>query len=239
MDDIRGGGQGKQLNLIQAPASNAMAGQHGTTEKLLSSLTTHIQAIQTTLTRLTSKLDENTSMVNDLRDSTLTFKTEINEKLDSYMNNNRILTEELSDVTSRVSSLEIELSNLKGDKSHHNTESRELNIIIRGIPEEKDEKMYEVMMGFFATTGCSYPYALTNGAHRLGRRPEGVRNSTKYSRPIKLKLLTRQQKSELFGLRLNYTKHKRYEHVKMSNDLDEKEMFRYREARQILSAAKN
>ena len=66
VDDIRGGGQGKQLNLIQAPASNAMTGQHGTTEKLLSSLTTHIQAIQTTLTSLTSKLDENTSMVNDL-----------------------------------------------------------------------------------------------------------------------------------------------------------------------------
>ena len=52
-------------------------------------------------------------MVNDLRESTLTFKTEINEKLDTYMYNNRILTEELSDVTSRVSSLEIELSNLK------------------------------------------------------------------------------------------------------------------------------
>ena len=137
MDDIRGGGQGKQLNLIKAPASNAMTGQHGTTEKLLSSLTTHIQAIQTTLTSLTSKLDENTSMVNDLRESTLTFKTEINEKLDSYMNNNRILTEELSDVRSRVSSLEIELSNLKGDKSHHNTESREVISLFGAFRKKK------------------------------------------------------------------------------------------------------
>ena len=59
----------------------------------------------------------------------------------------------------------------------------------------------------------------------------------KFPRIIKLKLATRQQKSEMFGRRAELNKIRGYEKVFFANDMSEEELLTYREVKQIHNAA--
>ena len=67
--------------------------------------------------------------------------------------------------------------------------------------------------------------------------PNGGIEKLKFPRAIKLRLATRQQKSEMFGLKHDLNTVKDYEKVFFTNDLNNDELMVYREVKQIHSAA--
>ena len=84
------------------------------------------------------------------------------------------------------------------------------------------------------TLGCTFNYSTTN---RIGKLPEMAKGGRKYPRNIKLRLLTKQQKSEMFGLKKDLNQIQGYEKVTFWNDLDNKELMAHREVKQIHTAA--
>ena len=72
-----------------------------------------------------------------------------------------------------------------------------LNVIIRGVPEERDERLH-VLMGELLAPVKTIDYTQTNGASRLGRpskqtQQRGRQSETK-PRPISLRCMTVLQK---------------------------------------------
>ena len=61
---------------------------------------------------------------------------------------------------------------------------------------------------------------------------------SRYARPIKLCLITKQQKSELFGLKENYLKAPKFINVRLANDMNEEKLIAYREMKLVYSATK-
>ena len=140
--------------------------------------------------------------------------------LKTYLEENNQLREDLGKANKKIDRLESQVRDLQLDKHQHMEELRALNIIIRGVPETKGEKMYLLITDIFHAIETTFPYySATNGAFRLGRVPSHLQVSVAAAgsevnhanmnnaqkrlpqpRPIKLKLCTKQQKSELFGL---------------------------------------
>ena len=217
--------------LSDAPAMEKYVSEPSGTEKLLNSLSNSVQAIHSTLNCLTGKVDENISAVSVL-------KQEINDKIDSYINSGKELRGEIDDLKAHVSLLQAEVSDLKTERTRAKEDKRLLNVIIRGIPEDRNEKMYVIMAEFLCAAGCSFQYAFTNGASIIGRLPKSSGEVSRYARPIKLCLITKQQKSELFGLKENYLKVPKFINVRLANNMNEEELLAYREMKLVYTAAK-
>ena len=152
----------------------------------------------------------------------------------------KLITEGNEKLEAKVSDLEAEVNTLKQDKADRDRDARALNIIIRGIEEKQDEKLYLVMGELFTKLGTSFNYSLTQGSFRMGKRQQGVNNNknTRY-RPIKLKLLTRQQKSELFGLKIQHKENPEIQAIIFTNDMTSDEMLQNKVIQQIHSVAKD
>ena len=81
---------------------------------------------------------------------------------------------------------------------------------------------------------CVYKW----GQYRIGRLPKSNGEVSRYARPIKLCLITKQQQSELFGLKENYLKVPKFINVRLANDMNEEELIAYREMKLVYSATK-
>ena len=136
------------------------------------------------------------------------FEADLNRTLDQYIGRERETRNELTHTIVRVALLEAKVENLGACRVAESNDKWKLNVIIKGFPESKSEKMHIVMKEFFEAARTSFPYSLTHGARWLGIKPTSTsgKDTPKYSRPVKLALLSLQQKSELFGLKQNYTR---------------------------------
>ena len=134
-----------------------------------------------------------------------------------------------------------ELKVLIDDKEKREQEKRSVNITIRGVPETCDEeRMHETMNPLFRELGCSFPFSMTNGANRLGQNkpPQAKKGKRIITRNIILRLITTQQKSELFGLAKNLRDHEVLNEVGFSNDYTDEQMLIHREVQQVYAAAR-
>ena len=183
--------------------------------------------IATLIINLTTKVEENNTQ------QTLNTKL-VGEKIE------KLVKTEIEQSNVRITELEHEVKVLKQDKADRDRDARSLNIIIRGIDEKQDEKMHEVMTDLFKQMGASFPYSMTQGAFRMGKKQENIQpnKNTRY-RPIKLKLLTRQQKSELFGLKSQHKGRPEIAAITFTNDMTSEEMLQNKVIQQIHSVAKD
>ena len=195
--------------------------------------------IQSTLTDLLTKANENASSIKELKTSTAKTDKDLHKKLDDYISNNMELKQELILIDKRVAVLEGEVAELKTGRAEDEKARRQLIIVIKGVPEVKLEKLYMIMSKLLETLGASFNYTATNGAFRVGKIPMGGIENIKFPRIIKLKLATctRQQKSEMFGRRAEFNKIRGYEKIFFANDMSEEELLTYREVKQIHNAA--
>ena len=193
--------------------------------------------IQSTLTDLLTKANENASSIKELKTSTAKTDKDLHKKLDDYISNNMELKQELILIDKRVEVLEGEVAELKTGRAEDEKARRQLIIVIKGVPAVKLEKLYMIMSKLLETLGASFNYTATNGAFRVGNIPMGGIESIKFPRIIKLKLATRQQKSEMFGRRAEFNKIRGYEKIFFANDMSEEELLTYREVKQIHNAA--
>ena len=88
-------------------------------------------------------------------------------------------------------------------------------MIVKGLPEVKDEKMHVTMADLLRDLGCTFAYSATHGAWRIGHVSSGL-TKTKSPRNIKLRLATKQQKLEMFGLKEKISAVDKYAHVKFT-----------------------
>ena len=83
--------------------------------------------------------------------------------------------------------------------------------------------MHETMSIIFKEMGTSFPHSMTNGAFRIGQKLK------LQPRNIVLRLLTIQQKSELFGLAKNLRDHEILGETRFMNDYTDEQMLVHRE----------
>ena len=114
---------------------------------------------------------ENASSIQDLKISTIKADKDIHNKLDDYMyiQNNQELKQDINLVNKRVEVLEGEVAELKAIRSQEVESKRQLTLVIKGIPETKNEKLHITMDKLLDTLGTSSNYSATNGAVRIGK----------------------------------------------------------------------
>ena len=123
-------------------------------------------------------------------------------------------------------------------KKEEDDEKRSRNIIIKGVPEQLNEKMYLTMTELINILGCTFPYSLTNGGFRIGKLSNVKKSGDSYPRNIKLRLQTTQQKSEMFGLKDNLKKSMKFEKVIFANDLSSDDLLTYKEVQTLYNTTK-
>ena len=211
-----------------------------TTDELLDRLATSIQTMQTSLDTLDTKADLNTASINELKNSNEKSINGIKATIDEFLKDDAEFRKEVTDIKSNVKDIQDDVNLLKAEKEKRDQEKRSLNIIIRGVPETKGyEKMHETMSLIFSDMGCSFPYSMTNGAFRIGQKQKAKGKNKIPPRNIILRLLTIQQKSELFGLAKNLRDHDVLGEARFMNDYTDEQMLVHREVQQIYTALKN
>ena len=126
---------------------------------------------------------------------------------------------------------------LKKDMKERQRQERELNVIIRGIPENNKEKMHQTMSDLLLAARASFNFSATNSAYRMGKASADLKVN-KRTRSVKLVLATRQQKSELFGIWKQLRQNQKYEKVNIQLDMDDDHMLKLREVQQLHAMAK-
>ena len=126
---------------------------------------------------------------------------------------------------------------LKKDMKERQRQERELNVIIRGIPENNKEKMHQTMSDLLLAARASFNFSATNSAYRMGKASAELKVN-KCTRSVKLVLATRQQKSELFGIWKQLRQNQKYEKVNIQLDMDDDDMLKLREVQQLHAMAK-
>ena len=96
--------------------------------------------------------------------------------------------------------------------------------------------MHETMSIILNEMGCSFPYSMTNGAFRIGQKQKPKGKNKIPPRNIIVRLLTTQQKSEIFGLVKNLRDHEILGEARFVNDYSDEQMLVYREVQQIYTA---
>ena len=165
-------------------------------------------------------------------------ESELNAKLDEYINENRELRGEVERLSKVVETLEDQKAMDQKKKKEEDDEKRSRNIIIKGVPEQLNEKMYLTMTELINILGCTFPYSLTNGGFRIGKLSNVKKGGDSYPRNIKLRLQTTQQKSEMFGLKDNLKKSMKFEKVIFANDLSSDDLLTYKEVQTLYNATK-
>ena len=208
-------------------------------ESALTTLAENVAGLQESIATLITAQRENTETVKDLTEETTKRDNELSAKLDDYFNQGKDLKLELVAARSHVENLEHEVEFLKKREEDRERNKSKLNVIIKGVPEVPNEKMYESMRDFLSALGATFVFSATNGAYRIGKLSGSSGNDGQHGRNIKLMLATIQQKSEIFGLRNNLLQEKRFEHARINNELNNDELMVYRELQQLHMAAKH
>ena len=177
---------------------------------------------------------------------------ELNERLGEYMKQNADLEDRLEAANERIDPLlECNLE-LYQQTEKAKDEKKLFNVIIRGVPEKANEKLYETIEGILGGLQTTFNYTNTNGAVRLGKPPKqltgavnggqgnhnkaGQAKRTPPPRPIKLCCATRQQKGEIFRGIPTLKQMQGMDRVSVSSDIPDGDMLAYKEV-QILHNA--
>ena len=213
-------------------------------DKKLDALSADIRAVE----KLTAKTDKKYE--------------ELNKKLDTQLNDNTVLREELCECKGELKECKEEIDSLKKSIASKDEESkivaqrlinekRALNMVIDGIPEVKGEKMHLVMNNFLSDLGASFSYSATNSALRFGARavqdvevdqrkqPREQYRLSNRPRPVLLRLATRQQKMEIFGKSKDIRKITKWGNVFCNDDLTKGEQLQRRELRSVAAFARS
>ena len=207
--------------------------QLDTCQPSLASLSTDINDIKETLKAVLAQSSQITEVNKLLKSS--------EDKLDQYLDQTRLLKDNVTRIETRLVRVE---EYIRSDKENKLRELRQKNIISRGVPESDSEKMHVVMTDLLNKMGASFAYSATHGAIRLGNPTNQTQaqeatgaDRSPYIRPIKLRLSTTQQKSELAGIQKNAKHHEKYKNIRLFNDYNDEELLVHKEARQIYNAA--
>ena len=172
-------------------------------------------------------------------------QTEHYEKLDRKLvacqQENEDLKNQLTIATDRIDTLEQCYGNTYTQQEKEKNEKKAFNLIIRGVPENDREKMYETMNDLLAPLNNEVIYTQTNGAIRMGARPSnqtGGKQRSTQPRPIKLHCATRLQKGVLYRGLQDIRKIPKYAKVSMSNEWDNDSMLVRKEVQTIYNKAK-
>ena len=235
------GGSQATLNINKGlPTDNTMVPPEGkgkTTEELLNGLATSMDKLQKSITELHAKTDKNSSSIEEIKSETKKNHDDMQKKFDDFQKNDLLLRVEVKKTQTEVQQIKGEVKILMDEKEKLAQEKRSLNIIIQGVPETKgDEKMYETMTWLLTEMECTFPYSLTNGSYRIGQKPKPKGKNKIYPRNIVLKLLTTQQKSEIFGLAKNLKDHDILNGVRFANDYTDDQMLIHKEVQQVYFA---
>ena len=113
------------------------------------------------------------------------------DKINMCLKENSSLRCAQVDMEERIKLLETQVINLRSEKTQREKESRQLNLIVKGLLEKDNEKVFVMMRSLIDKLGLSFSYSAMHGAYRIG----GANRNAVYPRPIKWFLTTRQQKS--------------------------------------------
>ena len=134
----------------------------------------------------------------------------------------------------KITALDLANANRLKLDIEHTDALREKNIIIRGIPEERDEKLHETVNNLLKSGDASFGFSGTQGGFRIGKKP-APDAKPRYPRNIKLMLSSRAQKSEMFGLRKKMATNNRYNKLQFTDDQSSSIMLATKSALQVAS----
>ena len=202
----------------------------------------NLTAILTKLEQSVKTMDESIkSLTTDTTTNTDSIKkmnADLNKRMDELIANDTNNTQNIKAHEAKIQMLTADVQMLKKDMKERQRREKELNVIIRGLPEKKKEKMHETMSNLLTAGGASFNFSATNGAYRMGKVTDDSSNINKRTRSIKLVLATRQQKSELFGIWKQLKTNKQYEKVQIQSDMDDDDMLKLREVQQLHAMAR-
>ena len=162
-------------------------------------------------------------------------------KLAECQKENAQLKTHLSAAVDRIDTLEQCYKKSYSLREEDKKIQRANNIIIRGVPEVRNEKLFETMGELIAPLEGELLYTQTNGAVRMGKglsNPHGNDARQGRHRPIKLYCATRLQKGVLFRGLQDIRKIPKFANVTMSNDLDNDRMMVRKEVFVLYMAVK-
>ena len=214
------------LHKMATPDDTSMDKMTALLAKLESSIKTMDESIKT----LTTDSAINT-------DSIKKMNTDLKKRMDDLIANDTNNAQHIRAHEAKIEMLTADVQMLKKEMKERQRKEKELNVIIRGIPENKKEKMHETMSDLLTAAGALFNFSATNGAYRMGKLPNG-QNVNKRTRSVKLVLATRQQKSELFGIWKQLKQNKKYEKTQIQSDMDDDDMLKLREVQQLHAMAK-
>ena len=167
---------------------------------------------------------------------------DLSNKLATCQKENADLKEKLNQAIDRIDTLEHCYFKTYSVREKEKKSKKANNIIIRGVPESVNEKMFETMGELLVPLAEDLRYSQTDGATRLGKKPNNPRGGDAgrtQHRPIKLYCATRLQKGILFRGLQNIRNIPKFANVSMSNDLDNDKMMIRKEIYTLYIAAKN
>ena len=199
-------------------------------EKIIQSLSDKFDKFQTNI----ATIDDN---IKGLRKEMRESQVNTNNKLDELTKQNKHLESKLNSATERIETLE----NLFYDtytKSELDLKNKQaMNIIIRGVPETKDEQLHQIMSELLGLVG-TITYVQTNGAQRLGRdRTADQQNKTQKPRPIKLRCATTLQKGEIFRALQKIKSNEKFKNITLANEANKDEMIARKEVQMLYNEA--
>ena len=143
----------------------------------------------------------------------------------------------MSTANERIITLENLYFDLYHKQERDQMSKQAMNLIIRGIPESQNEKMYEIMGSLLDVVG-SFSYVNTDGASRLGNHNRARPNvQTAPPRPIKLRCATVLQKGEIFRALNDLKKVDQFKNIRISNELNKDDMLEHKEVQMIYAEA--
>ena len=191
---------------------------------------------------LTDKITTMQTDIMVIKDNQTANYDKLNDKLADCQKENSELKTELSKAVDRIDTLEQCYGNTYNSMERERKAKKANNIIIRGVPEKENEKMFETMNEFMVTLNGEVTYVQTDGATRIGTtvrgQQRGHRQAQDQPRPIRLFCTTRLQKGVLYRGIQNIRKNQKFANVTLSNDLDNDRMLVRKEVYTIFTAAK-
>ena len=216
---------------------SAMATSAETNPVTLSPLERMIQSLSDKF----DKFERNIATIDDnikgLRKEMRESQVNTNNKLDELTEQNKHLENKLNSATERIETLE----NLFYDtytKSETDLKNKQaMNIIIRGVPEIKEEQLHQIMSELLGLVG-TITYVQTNGAQRLGRdRTADQQNKTQKPRPIKLRCGPTLQKGEIFRALQKIKTNEKFKNITLVNEANKDEMIARKEVQMLYNVA--
>ena len=208
---------------------NNLSSQMAIANKALSD---EIKVVNTTVNTMNLTIE---SIRSDLKAHQQKVDTEIIELKDQ----NKSLDDKLSKAKERITTLENLYYDIYQKQEAKHKSKQALNVVIRGVPEVQNEKMY-VTMSELLTPTQSIEYTQTNGATRMGKPPKSMHGQTGgQPRPIKLRCATVLQKGVIFRAVSKIKEIPKFQNVRITNELNKEDLMAHKEVQIIYTEAIN